>query len=659
MPNLLDRESATLLSSDLQHLPLKICLIEDDKVDRMAITRYLKGLQDKIEIIEAVDLATGISLFNKEKFDFILLDYRLPDGNAEIFLKHVTDNFIVNPPVIVLTVIKDEDLAMKLIESGAQDYLIKDSITPITLRRSINYALARQVIAEDLAKEKEHLAVTLKSIGDGVITTDCNSNIVLMNEVAEKITGWTLSQARGKSFNKVFQIFNEKTRIPVESPVDKVLKAGKIVELANDTVLITKNSGERIIADSGAPVRTRDGTIIGVVFVFRDVTEQRKIDFELQNIQKLESLGVFAGGIAHDFNNLLQGITGNISLAKVIISRMKGGEEVIEILSRAENISERAQSIAQQLLTFAEGGEPIKEIVNLGKFVINSVDLVVHGSKSKCQFTLSDDLWTVEVDQGQFAQVIHNLVLNASQAMPEGGTIEVSAENFVKDNSIQMNLEQGNYVVIKIKDAGIGILDKHVETIFDPFFTTKNTGSGLGLAISHGVIAKHNGCITVESHVGVGTTFAIYLPASDKQVVSISEIEDQVAKLDSKILVMDDEEYIREFVVDALTNLGCRRVETAKDGKQAIELFKKAKDSGEPYDLVILDMTIPGGMDGKSTIQELIKIDGDIKAIVSSGYSKDPVMSNFQEHGFCASISKPYNISRLSTLIADLLTKET
>ena len=505
-----------------------------------------------------------------------------------------------------------------------------------------------------LANEKERLAVTLRSIGDGVITTDRSGNIALINKVAEGLTGWTQGEAIDKPLSEVFQIINEKTRVCCENPVEKVLETGGIVGLANHTALIAKDGTERSIADSGAPIRDKESNIVGVVLVFRDITEKKKMEDELIKVRKLESVGILAGGIAHDFNNLLTGILGNVSLAK---SYAKKDEQIFRTLDNAEKASLQARDLTRQLLTFSKGGAPIKSTASIAELLRDSADFAVRGSTVKCEFSFPDDLWTVEVDSGQISQVINNLIINADQAMPEGGIIEVSAENIAISTKDALPLDEGNYVRISIKDQGIGISKEHLKKIFDPYFSTKQKGSGLGLATSYSIVKRHRGYITLKSEITIGTTFNIYLSASQKDT-TVKKDEKKVPLIGKgKILVMDDVEVVKRAADLALKNMGYE-VELAEDGSKAIALYKKAKESGNPFDAVILDLTIPGGMGGKEAIKKLLEIDPKAKAIVSSGYSNDPVMADFRKHGFVGFLPKPFKLEELHDVLVEVMQKK-
>lgn len=526
-------------------------------------------------------------------------------------------------------------------DSGAPIRDDKGNITGVVLVfRDIT---ERRQAEKALATEKERMAVTLRSIGDGVITTDIKGKIVLINKVGEDLTGWTQEEAMDRPLAEVFHIINENTRKRCENPFEKVIKTNGIVGLANDTVLVARDGTERIIADSGAPIRDKGGNIIGVVLVFRDITEKRKMEEELLKADKLGSLGILAGGIAHDFNNVLTAILGNITLAKMYA---KPGDRVYERLTEAEKASLQAKDLTQQLLTFSRGGAPIKKIIPVSELLKDAALFALSGSNVRCEFTIPDDLWPVEIDEGQISQVINNLIINASQAMPEGGIIKIRAENMVVDAGQGLPLKEGRYVKISTEDQGIGILKEHLSKIFDPYFTTKRKGSGLGLTAAYSTIKKHNGYIDVKSKLGVGTTFFIYLPASEHSPAIKEKEMNRIFEGIGKILLMDDEDMVRDVAGEMLSHMGYS-VEFAKDGIEAIELYKIAKESGEPFDAVIMDLTVPAGMGGKKAIKKLLEIDPNVKAIVSSGYSNDPVMSDFRRYGFRDMVAKPYKIKEL------------
>ena len=381
----------------------------------------------------------------------------------------------------------------------------------------------------------------------------------------------------------------------------------------------------------------------------QDITERKRLEEELLRAQKLESMGVLAGGIAHDFNNILTTILGNVSLAR---EKVDPDDEVFDLLMEAETASIRAQTLTRQLLTFAKGGSPVRETASISDILKESSLFVLRGSKSSCEFSIAEGLWTADVDVGQIIQIINNIIINANQAMPKGGTIQIAAANLIIEGRHNLPVNPGRYISISIKDSGVGIAKKHLLDIFDPYFTTKQEGCGLGLTTTYSIVKKHAGHITVESQLGVGTTFHIYLPASDKAIPEKEEAK--IIKGQGRILVMDDEAPIRKMIGRMLGNLGYES-EFANDGAETI---RKVKESEKPYDAVILDLTIPGGMGGKEAINKLLEIDPEIKAIVSSGYSDDPVLANFQEYGFKGMMPKPFESLSLGKVLHDVLKGE-
>ena len=377
-----------------------------------------------------------------------------------------------------------------------------------------------------------------------------------------------------------------------------------------------------------------------------DITTRKQVEEELFRGRKLESLGVLAGGIAHDFNNFLTIIAGNIALAKM---HLKPADPVYDILEQAAVACNRATSLASQLLTFGKGGAPVRRPSPLAGVVKDAVDLARAGATVTIDLAIAGDLWSAEIDIEQIGQALHNILLNARQAMPEGGIIEVRAENVVFDAD-SLPLRNGGYVMISVRDHGCGIAADVLPRIFDPYFTTKQSGSGLGLATVHAIIAKHEGHITVQSIPGAETTFSIYLPACKAAQPAESAIDQQLQTGSGRILVMDDEEALRKLLAQILKRLGYE-VECAREGAEAIDLYQRAKDSGRRFDIVLVDLTIPGGMGGKEVAARLREVDDSVILIVSSGYSNTPIMSEFRKYGFNDVLSKPWTPVQLSEVL--------
>ena len=391
-----------------------------------------------------------------------------------------------------------------------------------------------------------------------------------------------------------------------------------------------------------------------VLSIIRDMTENKRAEAELQKMQKLTSVGTLAGGIAHDFNNILMGLYGNLSLAK---DELDQNHPAFEPLEDAEKSMNRAIRLTKQLLTFAKGGDPVKEDVSLGILVEEVARFDLSGSNVKLVYEHAEDLWLAEVDKGQMQQVISNLAINAREAMPNGGRLHISLRNVDIGEAEIPGLHKGKYIMITVADEGTGIENKYLERIFDPYFTTKQTGSGLGLATTYSIIRKHAGHIFVASELGKGTSFTLYLPASEfHQLEETNEAANEQMDFgrDVRILVMDDEEDILLLVAKMLRMDGYS-VATAIDGKKAIEMYRQSLEAGEPFDIVITDLTIPGGLGGKEVVKQIIEIDPKATVIASSGYAHDPVMANYAEYGFRGIVAKPYTKAELSKLLVRIL----
>ena len=523
--------------------------------------------------------------------------------------------------------------------------------------------------SQELNAEKERLAVTLRSIGDGVITTDLNGKIVLINKITEKLTGWSQQEAVGRPIQEVFNIINEKTGKPCENSVEKVLATGRIVDLANhQTALIARDGTQYIIEDCGAPIFDKANNIIGTVLVYRDVTEEIKTKKELAKIRQLESIGVLAGGIAHDFNNLLYVVMGNISLAR---DDLKSEIGTSENLKAAEEACIKAKELSARLIVFSKGGDPVKKSMSIDNLLKNVVISALNGSKIKPKIFITDAVKQVDIDEGQIKQVIRNIVVNAREAMDDNGQLTVSCKNIDIAKEGYLTLNQGEYIKISFIDQGCGISKESLEKIFDPYFSTKDMGvdkgQGLGLTVSYSIVQKHGGLIHVESELETGSIFSVYLPAA----TSVNEPDLQKAEGElatqktlkqpgigtGKILLMDDEESIRIFLGQAIKRLGYD-VKTCTEGKEAIEIYKKAMELKEPFDVVILDLTNKLGMGGQETMKRLLEIDHNAKGIVITGYFDDPVVTNFKTHGFSGFLAKPATKNELSKVIDEVISRD-
>ena len=382
--------------------------------------------------------------------------------------------------------------------------------------------------------------------------------------------------------------------------------------------------------------------------------EREMLDEKLKH-QKLESIGILAGGIAHDFNNLLMGIQGNINLA-ILLGKFDG--ELLEILTDADKATKRAAMLTQQLLTFSKGGAPNIRIASVDEIVQESATFALSGSDIKSRFNIDKNLWLTGIDKGQIGQVIQNIVINARQAMTKGGKIDIAIKNIHPDEAEKINLSDKKYVNIKIEDTGIGITKENLTKIFDPYFSTKDRGSGLGLATSFSIVKKHHGHIKVDSKEGKGSVFSIYIPAVEKKkekppLITSDDQSKKRSLTNGKVLIMDDDPIIRKLLSSMLKKLGYNVIQ-ASDGKEALSLYEKAMADKDEIDIVMLDLTIPGGVGGEETAKQLQKINKNVKMMVVSGYGDSPVLSDFKKYGFAASLTKPFKMDNLNKALQEI-----
>jgi PAS domain S-box-containing protein len=510
-----------------------------------------------------------------------------------------------------------------------------------------------------LAAEQNLMAALIDALDDTFFVFETKTGKARRwNRVFREKSGYTDQEiAEQKAPNAYYDEEELKT---ARNTAERLLSGGPTsIELT----FITKDQQRIPFEYSAALLKSPLDDTTYIVSVGRDLTHRKKMEHELLKVQKLESLGILAGGIAHDFNNLLTAIIGNISLCRLHVHKEEndptGDARAAPLLSRfladAERASFRAQDLTRQLLTFSKGGAPIKRTVALPLLIRETCGFVLHGASTACQVLLPDQLWEAEVDEGQISQVIQNVLLNATQAMPEGGMITLSAENLSLGPDSGLPLKEGRYVRLSVADRGYGIPPQYLSKIFDPYFTTKQEGSGLGLATSFSIIKNHGGHITVESELAHGTTFHIYLPASQRTRPQSNKVQVPPSlRFQKKVLVMDDEDYVRDFLAALLRQVGCT-VLLAEDGREAIRQYRQAQSSGEPVDVVLMDLTVPGGMGGKEAIAKLLEIDPNVTAVVSSGYSNDPVMASFREVGFVGCLSKPFTAQKLLDTLQQVL----
>ena len=528
------------------------------------------------------------------------------------------------------------------IESRVQDLRQTNQKLEIQIQK-------RKAIESALQKEKENLAVTLKSIHDGVIKTRIDGHIELVNREGLSILGLDEAFVLNRELSEILRLFDSGTRQPIKDSFPQIQnRLMAATEVREKFLLQTQSRGMIFIDLSGSPVFDNHERQAGFVYVLRDIDHQTRVEEELFKAQKLESVGILAGGIAHDFNNSLSGILGNAQLAQIALAE---GRQALPYVQGIEKAATSAKGLTQQLLTFSKGGEPVKKVFNLKDDLSDMVVFCLRGTGTTARFDIAQDLLPVYADRDQIRQVVNNLTINAGQAMPHGGVITVSAQNKVLETDNPFQLSSGQFIQFSVSDTGSGIPHNLIDKIFDPFFTTKGNGTGLGLSTSYTIVEKHEGTIYVESEVGRGSDFHVLLPATSNATETTELPVHDKNSGKAKILFMDDEPTILEFIGEMMPLLG-HQVVLAQNGVDAIAAFKAAIHEGKPFDLVILDWIIPGGMGGEETIKAILEIDPDIKAFVSSGYSTQGVLANYKKFGFCGVLPKPYRLEELREMIA-------
>ena len=549
-----------------------------------------------INILDKESVAAEMALALREKRNYFLFRHRLANGE-------IRDVEVYSGPVMI---------------QGRQ--LLYSIIHDITDRR----------IAEARIKESEQSLRAILAASPIGICMVRNRTFEWVNDAMCRMTGYSMDEFRGRSTRFLFE--NDETY----EHVGTVIYHQGWAESK-----FRRKDGQLIDALAQASKVDETSHIVSVT----DITHRIRTEREQTKIGKLESLGVLAGGIAHDFNNMLTMILGNISLCKMYMAQDPSKAEGKLVL--AENAIERAKNLTQQLLTFSRGGNPVTKVSSITEHLKNTAKFVLTGTGVTCKFEIADDLMPVAIDDGQMNQAIGHIVMNAYQAMPEGGSIHIRAQNISLDKPVP-NLAAGRHIQISITDSGGGIPEEHIDRVFDPYFTTKDKGSGLGLAVCYSIIKNHHGHIAVESMLGIGSTFHIYLPVVEGEKSERKKGDLSVVK-GARVLIMDDEETILDIVGDILNYHGFA-VDFARNGEEALSLYREGN-----YDAVILDLTVPGGMGGKEAMKELLRIDPEVRAIVSSGYSNDPIMSDYRQHGFKDVIAKPFDIEELGQVLRSVI----
>jgi PAS domain S-box-containing protein len=749
--------------------PIQILFFEDNPADANFVTECLSLAAIHYNIRRVKHLDDGLEELRSGKFDVILLDQPLEEGESMAKLKAIQAS-AKDSAIIILTNSENEGLSSVALQAGAQDYLVKGSLKPELLYRSIRYAMERrmhncererhlhaiehqesllhsifeantdamlildrkyeikfvnpaatrllgseeisligetfpfevsttqspeleipeanggsrivELSANDLLwedesallvmlrditqrrtfeialnREKERLAVTLDSIADAVIATDSSGVVERMNQEASRLTGVSNQEATGRPLAQVLRLKDPASGEFITNPSKECIEGLGNVGLPlvrEDKTLFLVTAEMRYILDKA-------GNHHGCVTVLRDITWQKKMEDENFKQEKLNSISLLAGGIAHDFNNMLTAILGNLSVARM---NMAEDDKNSKKILAAETAALQARSLTQQLLTFSKGGVPSFEITTIDQVVEESAQFVLRGSNVKCEVEKEEGLWAVDADKGQISQVVNNLIINADQAMPAVGTITVKLGNCILRHAEVPALKAGEYVCIEVADQGIGIRPENMKRVFDPYFTTKDDGNGLGLASGYSIVRSHHGAIRVESEVDRGTSFYVYLPKTTKHHDTLPTNQEPakkepetIHKGSGRILVMDDMEAMMLVAGEILNVLGYE-VAFATNGEEAIEAYKKAKESGDPFDAVVFDLTVPGGMGGEEASNILIEYDPELIAIASSGYSTSNIMSNYKDSAFKAAVPKPYRIKEMSDALHQVLHQE-
>ena len=607
-------------------------------------------LDEQGNIIDANLTLTGLLGIERIKLINTHFDHFIPSDTRPAFynfFKNVIETDMCQK--CQMRLIKNDDIVFYALLEGIS---IMDKKYPEVkhIMLSITDITDCKSIEENLLKEKDFSNILIESLPGIFCLFDIDGKILRWNKYGENVIGYTADE------------------ISVSNPLDFIVEQDR--ELVNKTIKDTFDKGyssveSTLVTKRGEKIpfyftgiRVMIDNVPCILSIAIDISERKKIEYELEKLRRLESIGILASGVAHDFNNLLTGILGNISLVKQYLDPE---DMIFKRLSTAEKSCFEAREITSRLITFSKGGEPVKKVTRVQQLLKEAHCPLIKDTNITFEYNLPDNLYPVEIDEGQIRNVIINILTNAAEAMPEGGKIDISATNLEITEKDNLPIKEGSYVKVSIRDRGRGIQVEEISRIFDPYFSTKERGvkkgMGLGLTICHSIIRKHEGFITVESMPGAGTTFHLYLPASLKKKTETEVTGEMETIRKKRILIMDDDEIVRDITGDMLMHCGYY-IESSKDGNEAIALYIKAKEKGEPFDAVILDLVVPNGMGGDIAIKRLHDIDHGVKGIALSGYSKDLIMTHYMDYGFTAALSKPYNIQLLNGTLERVLGKK-
>ncbi len=631
--------------------PVRILYMEDNAGLARLFQKKLQRLGYSVDI--APNGKEGLEKIDRGNYDIVAVDQEMPVMNGlEVIKKLAEDEG--KPPAIMVTGAGDEKTAVKAMKLGAEDYMVKDiqcgyiDLFPSVIEGILEKKrmALEKLEAEQALRESEEKYRTLMENANDCIVVIQDEKIIFANSAFEKMIGGSPLRLQKQS---VFNFIRYKDREQARRSYDKTIR-GEITG-SFEVSVITAEGREVVLEVKSNTIRYEGKP--AVMGVMRDITGRKKMEDELLKAKKLEAVGILAGGIAHDYNNILAAVLGNISLAKNLA---RPGEKIHKLLTEAENASIRARELTHKFIVLSKGGEPVRRKLALPLLFREWINKHFAGSAIRFELDFPDGLWDANADNGQIGQAFRNLLVNAEEASPEGGTVSISAENVEIAEENAFSLSKGCYVVVSVIDEGKGIPETLMEKIFDPYFSTKTRGAqkgmGLGLSISHSIVTKHKGYVAVSNKAGKGARFDVYLPAIASRFSVTATPPDHANDLPNRsVLLLEDEEMVRKISCRMIKHLGFEPF-TAGDGEDAVALCKKASAEGIPFSTVILDLETSGGAVAAKVLMEKIKeISPDAKIVLSSGIAEDPAMVNYRNAGFSAAIAKPYDIGVLKGVL--------
>ncbi|HEY2103263.1 MAG TPA: response regulator [Chthoniobacterales bacterium] len=625
---------------------MKILLVEDQDDSRQTLRKLIALRGHEVTALATAEDAERV--LAAEKFPFIILDWMLPGKSGIELCRELRTRPDGDEMFILLVTAKGdrEDLEQAL-EAGANDYLTKPiDLSRLNVRLSVAERQIRNLVERNQARrELQESARTMTNIlentTDGFVALDASGRFTYLNPGAELLLCGSRNELLGA---EVWEKFPQFRGTAFEKSYHHVLQKQEAIEFET-----CDPKGQKWLEVHAYPSGG------GVSALFRDVTERKRTEDDRLTTGKLESLGTLAGGIAHDLNNILTVISGNIGLAQ--FEAPPDEENLLTCLAKAGQAAKQAAHLSSQLLTFSKGGAPVKKVAVISELVSKAANFSLHGSNLRAKIDIPAHLWAAEIDLAQIEQVMNALMINAREAMPHGGTVTISAQNVELDDKPGALLPRGRYVKVAIADQGSGIPEELATKIFDPYFTTKSASSGLGLSISFSIVKKHGGLLHLEQSSAAGATFAFYLPATNAAPGENGKaaLTSSFRSENARILVMDDEEGIRDLTTQLLTSLGYE-VTAVPDGAEAVKAYERAMRGSQPFQAVVLDATIRGGMGGLATIERLRKLNPAVRAIICSGYSDEAALAEFLQYGFRGALPKPFTRRDLADVLERTLT---